>query len=100
MCLIEKNKRRFGREEAERRSPAENRRFEVETDEIVSRIRDRDGRRKIELLDRGILVALILVAGIFLLVTDQGQRPYLSSTFLAAAALVWTTRRKGPPDGE
>jgi hypothetical protein len=87
---------------AARKSLAVLRRYEVETDEIIARIRDRDERRKTERLDQWILFTLIAVAVISLLATDQKQWPYLSPAFLTAGALfrlVWATRRRGgPPD--
>jgi Na+/melibiose symporter-like transporter len=80
------------------------RRSEVETDAIVAKIRDGDERRKAERFDHWILIALIVVALIALLTTDQKRWPFLSSTFLTAGVLfrlVWATRRRGgPPDSD
>jgi hypothetical protein len=79
------------------------RRSEVETDVIVANIRDQDERRRFERRDQWILVALIALAGISLLTSNQEQPPYLSPAFLTAGflfRLVWATRRRGPPDGD
>lgn len=108
MCLIEKMMRRISRrppiasEIAERRHLAELRRYEVETDEIVAGIRDKDERRKNDRLDQWILFALIVVAAISMLVMPRDQwSPYLSPALFAGAFFrwVWVTRRRGaPPD--
>src|SRR3954447_8451420 len=58
------------------------RRSEVETDVVVAGIRDQDERRKSERFDQWIRVALIALAGISLLTSNQEQPPYLSPAFL------------------
>jgi hypothetical protein len=76
------------------------RRLEVKTDEIAAGIRDKDERRKAERLDQWILVALIGLAVISQLTTDQKHWPYISPTFLTAGVLirlVWVTRGRGGP---
>jgi hypothetical protein len=87
---------------AELRSLAELRRYEVETDEIVAGIRDRDERRKNERLDQWILFALIVIAAACLLAANQTRwPPYLSPALVAGVffRLVWVTRKRGgPPD--
>jgi|SRR5215203_6001159 len=83
---------------ARRRYLAELRRYEVETDELVAGIRDKDERRKNDRVDQWILFALIAIAAIALLGMDQEEwSPYLSPTLIAGALLrlVWVTRGRG-----
>src|SRR5215203_5201933 len=64
---------------ARRRYLAELRRYEVETDELVAGIRDKDERRKNDRVDQ------------------EEWSPYLSPTLIAGALLrlVWVTRGRG-----
>jgi hypothetical protein len=77
---------------------AERDRYEVETRVGA---RNNEARRRNELLDQLIVLALIVVAGIAVLKMDPSEWPRYVSPTLIGAVLFWVARRRGgPPDSD